>query len=329
MTLTDQHPRDYMQLVMAPMEGVIDHHMRDLLTGLGGLDGCVTEFVRVSDSRVLPRRAFQKLCPELDHQGLTRHGVPVKLQLLGGDPQTLADNAAYAASLGAYAIDLNFGCPAKTVNNSNGGASLLQYPERVFDIVAAVRRQVPADIAVSAKIRLGFHDRSAYLDNAHAVAAAGATELTVHARSKVDGYQPPAYWDYIQRIREAVTIPVVANGEIWSVDDWRRCHKETGCSAFMLGRGILARPDLALAIRAEIENKSYIPMSWQHVSGLLFDYHISTQHLYPPRFLGNRIKQWLAYLRLTYPQAEVLFHAIKREKDATVFEQKLLIEIAA
>ena len=328
MAATYHHTRENMQLIMAPMEGVIDHHMRDLLTGLGGLDGCVTEFVRVSNSRVLPRRAFHKLCPELNHQGLTRHGVPVKLQLLGGDPQTLADNAAYAASLGAHAIDLNFGCPAKTVNNSNGGASLLQYPELVYQIVAAVRRQVPAEIPVSAKIRLGYHDRSAYLDNAHAVAAAGASELTVHARSKADGYKPPAYWDYIQRIREAVTVPVVANGEIWTVADWRACYKQTGCSAFMLGRGILARPDLALAIRAEIEQRPYIPMTWQNVSGLLLDYHVNTRHLYPPRFLGNRIKQWLAYLRLTYTEADDLFHAIKREKDAAVFEQALLTEVA-
>ncbi|MDB9941898.1 tRNA-dihydrouridine synthase [Pseudomonadales bacterium] len=313
-----------MRLVLAPMEGVVDLHMRALLTSLGGLDGCVTEFVRVSNRQVLPERTFRKHCPELDTNSRTASGTPIKLQLLGGCPQTLADNARKAAELGAIAIDLNFGCPTKTVNNSNGGACLLQYPEQIYAIVDAVRRNVPPSIPVSAKIRLGFNDRSLFMENAQAVAAAGAFELTVHARSKADGYKPPAYWEYIGQIREALEIPVIANGEIWSPQDWQRCVDQTGCDDFMLGRGILARPDLALAIKAAAEHRDYVPMRWAQVSRLIWDYYIITKPLYPAKFLGNRVKQWLAYLRLNYPQAERLFDEIKKEKDATVFEQALL-----
>ena len=127
--------------------------------------------------------------------------------------------------MGACAIDLNFGCPAKTVNSSDGGATLLKDPQRVYNVVKAVCDAVPEHIPVTAKIRLGFEDRSSYLQNATAAWQAGANELAVHARSKADGYNPPAYRDYIGRIHEAVSIPVIANGEIWTLDDYQRCKE--------------------------------------------------------------------------------------------------------
>lgn len=313
-----------MRLFLAPMEGVVDHHVRSLLTAIGGIDICVTEFVRVNGSQILPKRVFRKFCPEMTNACRTPAGVPVKLQLLGGHAEALAMNAAKAVQAGAHAIDLNFGCPAKTVNNSDGGAKLLREPQRVHDIVRAVRQGVPGHIPVSAKIRLGYEDRSAYLDNARAIFEAGATELTVHARSKADGYKPPAYWDYIGRIRETISIPVIANGEIWSVDDWRRCREQSGCEDFMIGRGLLARPDLARAIRAawQAEQPSQggaaltaapkADLSWAEVVEMLFHYYQTTKDLYPAKFLGNRIKQWLSYLRLYYAQADVFFEQIKR-----------------
>ena len=144
-----------MRLMLAPMEGVVDHTMRELLTAVGGLDRCVTEFLRVSD-RLLPPRVFHRVCPELSGGGITTSGVPVYLQLLGGQPGPMAENAARAAELGAPGIDLNFGCPAKTVNKSDGGAIILRQPERVHRIVSAVRAAVPAEVPVTVKTRLGF-----------------------------------------------------------------------------------------------------------------------------------------------------------------------------
>src|SRR5690606_22617665 len=122
-------PSHSMKLFLAPMEGVVDHQVRALLTALGGLDGCVTEFVRVVNT-ALPKRVFRRYAPELEHQCRTPSGVPVKLQVLGGQPQPMAENALRAVSAGARAIDLNFGCPAKNVNRSDGGACLLRQPER-------------------------------------------------------------------------------------------------------------------------------------------------------------------------------------------------------
>ena len=312
----------------APMEGVIDHHVRALLSELGGIDVCVTEFVRVTHTR-LPRRVFTRLCPELATDAATASGIPVKLQLLGGNPEAMADNAIRAVAAGAKAIDLNFGCPAKSVNNSDGGACLLQSPARVEGIVAAVRNAVPAQIPVSAKIRLGYEDRSSYLDNARAAEAGGASELAVHARSKVDGYRPPAYWEYIGEIRQQIAIPVVANGDLWTLDDYLRCREVTGCDAFMFGRSLLARPDIGLQIRAHCENRPYTPMAWRQVVELLFRYYRTTQTQYPAKYLGNRIKQWLAYLKLSYPEATVFFEEIKRHREPEFLEQAFARQLAA
>jgi tRNA-dihydrouridine synthase C len=144
-----------MQLALAPMEGLVDHILRDVLTRVGGIDWCVTEFVRVND-RLLPPSCFHKLAPELVTGARTRTGTPMRVQLLGSDPSCLADNAALACTLGAPVIDLNFGCPAKTVNKSRGGAVLLKEPELLYRILCEVRRAVPAQIPVTAKMRLGF-----------------------------------------------------------------------------------------------------------------------------------------------------------------------------
>ena len=300
-----------MHLALAPMEGVVDHHFRQLLTTIGGIDYCTTEFIRITDTK-LPSRVFHRLCPELSNQSKTEAGTPVKIQLLGSTPGAMAYHAEKAAQLGAYAIDLNFGCPAKAVNNSRGGACLLKEPETVFEIVRAVRESTPAEVPVSAKIRLGYDDRSLYMENALAVAEAGANEITVHARSKKDGYKPPAYWEYIREINQRLSIPVIANGEIWSVNDYIRCKEQTGCTRFMLGRGLLSTPDLARQIAAYQDNQTYPPMSWKDVCQLLHLYFTETRSLYPEKYAGNRVKQWLAYLRLQYPQANVFFDSIKR-----------------
>ncbi|MEX2963900.1 tRNA dihydrouridine synthase [Microbulbifer sp. TYP-18] len=307
------------RIYQAPMEGVIDHHLRALLSAIGGIDVCVTEFVRVTQTK-LPRRVFIRRCPELEHQATTPSGVPVRLQLLGGNPQAMAYNAAVAVEAGARAIDLNFGCPAKSVNNSDGGACLLQSPQRVEAIVAAVRRATPEHIPVSAKIRLGYRDRSSYLDNARAAEAGGAGELAVHARSKVDGYRPPAYWEYIGEIRQQVSLRVIANGDIWTTDEFRRCREITGCDAFMFGRSLLARPDLGLQVKALCAGTKSPPMDWAATVAILQNYYLTTCELYPAQHLGNRVKQWLAYLKLTYPEAQAFFDLIKRHRDPHILE---------
>ena len=324
-----------MQIYLAPMEGVIDHHMRFLLDQLGGIDLCVTEFIRVSRT-VLPNHVFLSACPELtplvergDKSG-SEYGSSntTRVQLLGSNPELVALNAKKAAELGASAIDLNFGCPAKTVNRSYGGARLLDETTLLHDIVKATRQQVPSNILVTAKIRLGYDDRSSYLRNALAIAEAGADELIVHARSKADGYQPPAYWHYIYKIQQQLDIPVVANGEIWTLEDYIACREQSGCDHVMLGRGLLARPDLGLAIKAYQRGEDYQYMAWPQIATLALKLLRLTQAHYPAKHMGNRIKQWLFYLMRNYPQASALFENIKRSRDFDFIEHALIKETA-
>ncbi|MDO9237741.1 MAG: tRNA-dihydrouridine synthase [Aquabacterium sp.] len=291
-----------MTLFLAPMEGLLDFALRDVLTRIGGIDCCVSEFIRVTDT-VLPERAFKRVVPELLHGSRTTAGVPVRAQLLGSDPHCLADNAASLASLGPAGIDLNFGCPAKVVNRHGGGAALLQEPELVYRIVSAVRRAVPAHVPVSAKMRLGFNDDSQAEDCARAIADGGADQLVVHARTKAHGYRPPAYWERIADVRSVVSIPVVANGEIWTVDDARRCRDISGCQDLMLGRGIVADPGLALAILADDPNT----LAWSDVLPMLQVFWTLICGPVIPKYRAGRLKQWLNHLRKTYPQAQEAF----------------------
>lgn len=316
-------------LLLAPMEGLTDFHMRDVLTRLGRYDWCVTEFIRVTD-RVHPARVFFHACPELHGDGRTAAGTPVHVQLLGSDVAMLAANAARAAELGALAIDLNFGCPAKTVNNHGGGAVLLDTPETVHAIVAAVRAAVPAGIPVSAKMRLGVKDRSRMIENAQGIEAAGAKWLTVHARTKEDGYRPPAHWEAIAEIRSRVNVRVIANGEMWTPEDAQRCRDVSGCEDLMLGRGAVTRPDLVNRIRGAGEGLSWAAMveaqlaflahmeAARRVGTLPSPGHDEQE---PARWTGpgavGRYKQWLGMMTRGYAEAVPVFEQVKRMRTLT------------
>lgn len=322
-----------MTLLLAPMEGVLDFVLRDILTRVGGIDRCVSEFIRVTDT-LLPERVFVRVVPELLNGGRTFSGVPVRPQLLGSDPVCLAENAARLAALGPQGIDLNFGCPAKVVNRHGGGAALLDQPELLLQIVAAVRRAVPPQVPVSAKMRLGFNDDARAIECALALQDGGACELVVHARTRADAYRPPAYWERVADIRAAVCIPVVANGEIWTVQDALRCRAVSGCHGLMLGRGMVTDPGLALAIRASATGAAPGPadgaahpgLTWQALLPLIADFwHLVCARL-ERRQRAGRLKQWLNFLRRRYPQAELAYAALRTTNEPARIEQWLALQ---
>jgi len=306
-----------MKIILAPMEGVVDHLMRDMLTKVGGFDMCITEFVRVVE-QLLPAKTFYRLCPELNNlsqhinmRSATPNGVPVRVQLLGQHAQWLAENAVRAIELGSYGVDLNFGCPAKTVNKSKGGAVLLKEPETLYQIVKAVRDAVPREHEVSAKIRLGYEDTSLVLENADAITQAGASMLTVHARTKTDGYKPPAYWPWIAKIKQTTNIPLIANGEIWNALDAKECQRQSNCENIMLGRGALAMPNLAMTIKHQ-----HKALTWDEIRALLVAYSGYEIFGDKGRYYPNRIKQWLGYLKRQYIEAEDMFSQIRSLKSS-------------
>ena len=310
-----------MTLLLAPMEGLLDFTLRDILTRAGGVDRCVAEFIRVTGT-LLPERVFYRVVPELRHGGRTPAGVPVRAQLMGSDAACLAENAARLAGLGPAGIDLNFGCPAKVVNRHGGGAALLDDPELIARIVGAVRRAVPAAMPVSAKMRLGFNDASRTLECAQAIASGGACELVVHARTKADGYRPPAYWERIALVRAAVDIPVIANGEIWSVGDALRARELSGSDTLMLGRGMVSDPGLALAIVADARG-GVAGLTWVELQPLLAAFWSLVCSHIEPRARAGRLKQWLNYLRRRHPQAEAAYLAVRTIDDPQRVAERL------
>ena len=312
--------------LLAPMEGLTDPLMRQILTQIATdlgrpYDWSVSEFIRVTQ-HVLPAHVFYKYVPELHNDAKTTSGTPIHVQLLGSEAQLMAENAAYACTLGAPAIDINFGCPAKTVNSHRGGSVLLDEPEVMYEIISAVRRAVPSNIPVSAKIRLGYTDTSRMDDIKGAIAASGADWLTIHARTKTQGYKPPAYWDKIQSFNN-LTIPVIANGEIWTSEQALNCIQQSGTRHLMLGRGAVTRPDLL----AQVEKLNGNPvvkdaeLSWQ----MLLNHQI--------RFLQGaakndvvlvgRYKQWLGMLSKGYSEALPLWTLIKRERNKAAIIETL------
>lgn len=311
-----------MRIFLAPMDGLTDDIMRHLLTRVGGIDVCVTEFVRITDT-LLPKKVFYRASPELLNDGKTLSGVPVRLQLLGSDPICLAENAALAASLGAPAIDLNFGCPAKTVNRSNGGAVLLTDPENLYSIVKSVKTALNGSTPLTAKMRLGYEDKTLALECASAIEDAGADELIVHARTKTEGYRPPAYWDWIAKIREVVSLPVVANGEIWSVQDYIRCKDQSECSDIMIGRGLISNPNLAKQCKLLMDGEQFKPLIWPEIVSLLTEFFNLTLEKMGEKHATGRIKQWLRYLSREFPEAEAFFLTIRQDKTPQLINEKL------
>ena len=305
--------RCLVMILLAPMEGLLDFVLRDILTRVGGIDRCVSEFIRITD-QLLPERVFTRIVPELHNGGRTFAGVPVRAQLLGSDPTCLAENAARLAALGPAGIDLNFGCPANVVNRHGGGAALLDEPETIFAIVSAVRRAVPAHMPVSAKMRLGYKDDSRAVECALAIANGGATEVVVHARTKVQAYKPPAYWSRIADIRAAVSIAVIANGEIWTVEDAHRCMAVSGCRMLMIGRGAVVDPGLGLAIQASMgAGRADAPavLAWSQLLPLVADFWAIVTSRLDTKSQAGRLKQWLNFLRRRYPEAEQAYQALK------------------
>ncbi len=303
-----------MRLILAPMEGVADFALREVLTRIGGYDMAVSEFVRVSGT-VLPLKTYERISPELAQQGRTAAGTPVVVQLLGSDPGLMAENAARLALLAPHGVDLNFGCPARVVNRHGGGAMLLDRPELLNRLACAVRAAVPRDIPVSAKMRLGVSDPSQAVECAQALAEGGVAGIVVHARTRDQGYRAPAHWEWVARIDDGVAVPVVANGEVWSVADWQRCRAVSGVQDVMLGRGAVSDPWLALRIRGQ-HDPGPSPADWLHLRPHVALYWRAVQARAAPVHACGRLKLWLNMLRRHWQEADVLFLAVRPLADA-------------
>ncbi|EHB9361979.1 tRNA dihydrouridine(16) synthase DusC, partial [Salmonella enterica] len=207
----------------------------------------------------------------------------------------------------SYGVDLNCGCPSKVVNGSGGGATLLKDPELIYQGAKAMRAAVPSHLPVTVKVRLGWDSGDRKFEIADAVQQAGASELVVHGRTKAQGYRAEHIdWQAIGEIRQRLTIPVIANGEIWDWQSAQACMATSGCDAVMIGRGALNIPNLSRVVKY---NEPRMP--WPEVVTLLQKYTRLEKQGDTGLYHVARIKQWLGYLRKEYIEATELFQSIR------------------
>jgi tRNA-dihydrouridine synthase C len=297
------------EIILAPMEGVLDAPLRGVLTALNHYDYCVSEFIRVNGV-VYTKKIFYREVPELRNGGCTADGTPVWVQLLGSEPEIMARNAKVAVEAGALGIDLNFGCPSKFVHRSNGGAALLKNPVLLGMIIRAVRDALPVNIPVSAKIRLGWESEEEAPEIFKQCIANGADKVIIHARTKKDGYQANTVkWKSIADLKAMTDIPVVANGDVVDLASAQKCRELSTCDSLMLGRYGVGIPNLERVIRNNEER-----FSEAKVAETVLNYIDVISPSLTEHYQKSRTKQFLGYIRLAYPSLRDVFKQICHEE---------------
>lgn len=273
-------------LFLAPMEGVGDAAFRQAMASIGGFDEAVTEFIRV------PTNAHVKSLAKVYHPNEISP-IPLAAQLMGQDPDLVAEMAVEIERRGAPRIDLNCGCPSNTVTGKGAGSSLLKEPSLLYKIAKSMVSAV--SVPVSLKMRSGYKDTSLFKENLLAAEASGVKFITLHPRTKEDGYGPPANWDLIAEAKSLLKIPLVGNGDILTVQDALNMLRHTACDALMIGRGSIINPFIFQEIQAHFRGQSYTK-TWEKLSRYLSIFVEAMPSEMPQRNRVNKMKQLMSFL---------------------------------
>lgn len=231
--------------VLAPMAGVSDRAYRELCVRFGAAY-CVSEMVS-SKALSFNSKKSEEL---MEISNLER---PCGIQIFGDDPKCMADAAKHALENKPDIIDINMGCPAPKISSNGSGSALMKNPRLCGEIVKAVT--AVTDIPVTVKIRKGWDDDSVNaVEVAKICESAGAAAITVHGRTRQQYYKPPVDYDIIRAVRESVSVPVIANGDIDSAEKAKEVMDITGCDLVMIGRATLGNPWIFSQINAYLEN---------------------------------------------------------------------------
>jgi nifR3 family TIM-barrel protein len=280
----------YLQL--APMEGVGDVCFRKAMASIGGFDEAVRDFLRVplnAHIKTLGKGYFAK---EL-------HPIPLAAQIMGSEPALMAEMAVELELRGAPRIDVNCGCPSSTVTGKGAGSSLLKNPNFLHGVAKAVVDAV--SIPVTVKMRSGYEDTSLFKENLLAAQESGVRYITLHPRTKADGYGPPARWDLIAEAKSILKVPVVGNGDILTVQNALDMLQLTQCDGLMIGRGSIMNPFIFQQIRAHFAKETYIP-KWEDLMRYFDVYFENMPPDTPLKFSVNKLKQLFGFLFKATPR---------------------------
>lgn len=258
-------------VVLAPMAGVTDTVFRRFIRGLGGCGLIMTEFTSSHGVLATQKRDYRKprnfnyLYYEPDEH-------PIAAQLFGSEPEVLADAARIVEDLGFDSVDLNFGCPVKKVVKCNGGSGLLRDLPLVENILKTVRAAVK--IPFTCKFRSGWDGNSIVaVEVARIAEDLGLQAVALHGRTRAQGYAGQADWSLIGEVKQAVKIPVIGNGDVFSPEDAVNMYRQTGCDGIMIGRAASTNPWIFRQIEQYIETGRYDQPSERDRYIILRDYY--------------------------------------------------------
>lgn len=273
-------------LILAPMEGVGDKTFRRAIATIGGFNEAVRDFLSVPKNPHIKSLAKVYECHELG-------SLPLAAQIMGSDPTDMALMAQELQKRGAPRIDINCGCPSNTVTGRGAGSSLLKSPSSLYNITKTVVNAV--SIPVTIKMRSGYDDLSLFEENLLAAQESGIAYLTLHPRTKVEGYNPPAKWELIARAKALLKVPIVGNGDIWGVKEALDVLNLTKCDGLMIGRGCLINPFIFHEIRAYF-SPTYYQASWNDLLSYLNVYKGSFSPEMSSQSQINKLKQLFSFL---------------------------------
>lgn len=267
-------------LILAPLSGISDYPFRRIAKEYGcGL--VVTEMVS-AEGLLRKGRSFLKI-------GEDEH--PVSVQLFGSDPEVLAEAGQMAESMGADVIDINMGCPAKQVVEVGAGADLMRFPEKVEGIVKKMRRSVKSPLSI--KIRSGWDGEHVNAVEISKIAEEyGADAISIHPRTRVQGFRGQADWSLIRAVKNALHIPVIGNGDVTTPILAKRMLEETGCDGVMIGRGALGNPwvfDFKNSVL--LEKEMAIPPSLEERKKMIHHHFLLSQALYGEKGAVKKIRK--------------------------------------
>ena len=275
------------------MEGVGDRPFRKAMAAVGGFDYASTEFIRV------PVNAHVESLARV-YDPLEIAPFPLAAQIMGVDPELMGAMAQELEKRGARRIDLNCGCPSNTVTGKGAGSSLLKTPDLLHAIARTMVRSV--SVPVTLKMRSGYDDTTLFRENLHAAESSGIAFLTLHARTKADGYTAQANWELISLAKSLLKIPLVGNGDILTPEDALSMLRQTGCDALMIGRGAVSNP----FIFRQIKDPAFSPTP-EHFRAFFTTF---TSHLIgPERSKINKFKQIVSYVFRASPHKSRLMTA--------------------
>lgn len=274
------------KLFLAPMEGLGSRPFRKALAVIGGFDEASTEFISVPQNGHVKSLA-KRYSPH------DTYPIPQAAQIMGSSPPLMGAMAHELEKRGAHRIDLNCGCPSNTVTGHGAGSSLLKDPMLLHSI--AKEMVASTNVPVTAKLRSGFSDTSLFQENLLAAQEAGVAFITLHPRTKVDGYIAPAQWSLIAEAKKLLSIPVIGNGDVKTPADAKRLLEETNCDGIMIGRGAVINPWIFHQIKASFGLLTKMA-NWEETSLFLTTFYAEMRHESREKNKVNFLKQLFSFL---------------------------------